>query len=348
MNMKNTLKNSLRLGVTAVTLFLTSCSDNANDILTGDQDAKYEIKVNPTNTNTTERSVDIIANANSLVKVQVNFTGDKKMRRIYMTKNVYSDHSGPQPYEYSLGSKKSDGSIDLDGDDKDTFTYTFDFDTPKEVGDVVQYIIWTTNDRGDFRDVAKRNSIADDAFGTITIKAGANADTTVNGIKSFSTILLEAPLGNGKSKAFLSLFDRKAHKIEDGVEVAALWDFGYYYGKTHKASFASADNYPKDVVDIRSIAKLGNEDTLNKFYFKLSSKSNSDFESVTKKSDLDFITQPTSERVKNLVDGDIVEFVDGYGNKGLIRVTKIVHGDGKDGEIKFDVKVQFNNEPIKG
>lgn len=343
--MRKIFKNSFLLAFVSVSTFLTSCSSgDGNEIFRDNEEVEYNIIVNPNNASTNERSIEIVATPSSLVKVKVNFTGDKKMRRIYMTKNVYSSNQGPQPYEYPLGSKKSDGSIDLDGDDKDTFNYTFNFDAPTNANDVVQYIIWTTNDRGDFRDVSKRNSIANDAFGTVTIKASANADTSVNGVKSFSQVLLAAPLADGSSKTFLSLFDNKTYAINQGVEVAALWDFGYYYGNTGKASFASAANYPTDIVNVPSI---GGTTELNKFYFKKSDKTTTDFDAISKKVDLDFITKPTTERVNNLSENDIIEFVDAYGNKGLIKVVKITGTNGTSGSIKFDVKVQINAEPIK-
>ena len=59
-------------------------------------------------------------------------------------------------------------------------------------------------------------------------------------------------------------------------------------------------------------------------------------------------TAITSERIQGLKVGDVVEFVDQYGNKGLIKVSNISPGFGSDGSITFDVKVQFSALPIKG
>ena len=39
-----------------------------------------------------QRSIEIEAAPNGFVDVEVSFTGDKTMRRVYMTKNVYSDN----------------------------------------------------------------------------------------------------------------------------------------------------------------------------------------------------------------------------------------------------------------
>ncbi|CAA0148961.1 Probable lipoprotein precursor [Tenacibaculum maritimum] len=349
--MKKLLKPLSIVAFIASSLIFTSCTDDGNEIfkdIDDNTDKNYEIIVNPTNAASEERSIDIVAQAGSTVKVKVSFTGDKKMRRIYMTKNVFSSHQGPQPYEYPLGSKKSDGSIDLDGDDKDSFNFTFDFDTPSRADDVVQYVIWTTNDRGDFRDISKRNSIAEDAYGTITIKAGNGAQAS--GFTSFTQTILAAPLADGTSKTFLSLFNEEVYKINDGTETLALWDFGYFYGNTTGASFYSVADFPKvfkkDGAEGLHISEFVGADLaeLNKFYFKIST---ADFDAVASGADLDFIEQPASQRIQRLEVGDVVEFVDQYGNKGLIKVVAINAGAGSAGKITFDVKVQVNAIPVK-
>ena len=40
----------------------------------------------------------------------------------------------------------------------------------------------------------------------------------------------------------------------------------------------------------------------------------------------------------NLEENDIVEFLDQYGNKGLIKITNIIPGNGSNGQITFNVK----------
>lgn len=333
------------------TLALTSCSNENEGVFdpvkpTDPTEKVLELKVNPTNANNAaERNVEAVKAPGGKVTVNANFKGDKKMRRLYMTKNNLSGNEGPQPYEYPLGSKKSDGSINLDGDDKTEFTFQFEFDAPEKSGEVVQYVLWTTNARGDFRDIANSNSIADEAYGTVTIKADKNAVGEGSNFSSFSTVLLASPLADGTSKSFISLFNGKTYAISQGEEYAALWDFGYYYGNTAKASFASAANYPSNIVDVVSIGKT---DDLNNCYFKLSSKSVSDFDAITKASELNFITKSNDERVKGLEIDNIVEFVDAYGNKGLIKVTNIVPGFGTGKKIEFDVKVQLKQVPVKG
>lgn len=346
--MKTIFKPLMKISAIAITLFLASCdNDTANDILRDDDPTvTNEIIVNPTNAASGKRSIEIEAKPGATVKVKTTFTGDKNMYRLYMTKNVLGSAEGAQPFEYpDLGAKKKDGSIDLPKKDKKEFTYTFDFAAPASENEVVQYILWVTKARGDYRDVSNDNAIADDAYGVITIKGNPNASADGASFKSFSTVLLASPLSDGTSKSFISLFDGQTYAISQGEEYAALWDFGYYYGNSAKASFASAANYPSDIVDVVAIGKT---EDLNNCYFKLSSKSTGDFDAVTKASDLDFISKSTNERVKGLKEGDVVEFVDAYGNKGLIKVTKIVPGFGTGKKIEFDVKVQVQQVPVKG
>ncbi|TCI92310.1 hypothetical protein [Tenacibaculum sp. M341] len=354
--MKNFIKSSLLVAFVATSSIFTSCSNNENEGLTPPDPTvggEYQITVNPTNAGSADRSVEIVAAANDLVTVRVNYTGDKKMRRAYITRNDFSNNDGPQAYFYPTAVQKSDGSIDIDGDDKDDFVFDLQFDTPQNINEVVQYIIWTTNDKGDFRDISDSNSIDDDAYGTITIKAGANATGSSTSFKSFSQTILAAPLASGASESFVSLFDEKTHKINEGDETLALWDFGYFYGTSTEASFYSVYDYPK-VFEKNGMGGLHVSEfvgttltELNRCYFKASSKTAADFDAANSASDLEnTLTTADAERVQNLSVGDVVEFLDQYGNKGLIKVTAITPGNGSSGKITFDVKVQVNAIPV--
>ena len=363
--MKTLIKKTFVLPLLTCFVGLMSCG---NDVMTenpeesdvirnGDivdvTETVNQIIVNPTNASSEERSISVTAAPNSTVSVTANFTGDKTMRRVYTTKNTFSDGEGPQPFEFLGGDKKRDGSIDLAGEDKNEFSFTFNFEAPTNTNDVVQYVIWATSGRGDFRDITKRNSIDDvsGAVATITITAGTGANQT--GFRSFTQTILAAPLADGRSNSFVSLFDEKTHKINEGSESLALWDFGYFYGSTRGASFHSVYDYPKvfakdDRTQLHVSEFIGeNIAELNRFYFK---RTTVDFDAVNSFDDLENLTIATtdSERVQNLENGDVVEFLDQYGNKGLIRVTAITPGFGNNGRITFDVKAQFNAVPIKG
>ncbi|WBX73849.1 hypothetical protein PG913_00910 [Tenacibaculum pacificus] len=276
------------------------------------------------------------------------------MKRLYITKNVYGSEQGAIAYDLSTVAAavktKGDGSIDLGTKEGQEFTYKIPFEAPTSTDGVVVYKLWTTRlatlgttSKGDFRDVSKRNAYGDlNAFGTITIKAG-NATATATTIKQFSAVILAAPLANGSSKSFISVYNGETYAINAGLETASFWDFGYYYGNTHKASFASASDFPKAIVDIADKANINiTQEPLNNFYI---AKSTKDFDTVTT-SELETIVTPTSEKVTNLSTGAVLEFEDKNGAKGLIKVTKIEGTDGNSGKIYFDVKIQ-NVEYIK-
>ena len=354
--MKKLLKSSFVLAFVATSLFLTSCTNENEGIFdptdpTPEGPTIYNLIVNPTNTaNTDERNVQATAAAGGTITVNANFTGEKTMRRLYMTKNNFSENLGAQPYEYPLGSKKSDGSINLDGDDKKEFTFQFTFDAPENEGEIVQYVLWTTRERGDFRDISNDNAIADDAYGTITIKAGASATGSSADFRSFTQTILAAPLADGTSKTFVSVYNNETYKISEGEETAALWDFGYLYGTNSKAGFYSASDFPlsgfggKSVEEVSGVSKA----ELNKCYFTLSTKTTAEFDAANNSSDLNnSLSTSSSQRIQNLEVGSVVAFVDQYGNQGLIKVTAIVPGNGTAGRITFNVKVQVNAIPVK-
>jgi hypothetical protein len=338
------LKSIVTLLIIAAFTFSCSSDDNT-DIEGPSEETTYELIVNTTNANNSkERDIQITTDQlNSTVKVNVTFTASNSMKRLYISKNEDGLANEPFKFTNQAVDEKKDGSIDLVSDNKKEFTFNIDFDTPSNLNGTITYVLWATTGRGDFRDVSKRNAIGDFDFGTITIKAGNGA--TGNGVKSFSQTILSAPLADGSSESFISLFNSTIYKINQGEEYAAFWDFGYYYGATGKASLASASNYPmlfdtdNDEIADASVAGISGvaQEELNNFYITTSTI---DFDSITNASDLDEISVPTTERVTNLSVGDILEFVDNYGNKGVIKITEIVEGFGNDGKITFDVKVQ--------
>lgn len=354
--MKNLFKSLfLTLAIAGGTLFTSCDNDSGNDVLRQDPNTgkdpnttkSYAIKVTPENGSTKEREVTIVAEPGKMVEVTTSFTGSKNMYRLYLTKNVYSEGKGAVPYEYELGVKKKDGSIDLQRGDKKEFTFAFNFDAPAKNNDIVEYQLWVTNGRGDFRDVSKRNAIDATALGKVIIKSDENANVKPVTIKEFTAVLLAAPLEDGSSKSFISMFNNTVYSIDQGEEFAALWDLGYYYGKTGKSSLASVKNYPKSVIDVPKISNVA-EANLNEFFIGKSTKTVADFDKIKEGTELNNIVKPTTQSVNGLAKGDVLEFVDAYGNIGLIKVTEVVEGFGTSGKIVFDVKIQVKAEPIKG
>ncbi|UII31536.1 hypothetical protein LVD17_24895 [Fulvivirga ulvae] len=334
--MKKTMKLGFMMTLLSGLMFFASCDDN-DEITPVDPNAEYDaiLRLSEAATgDTTTATVNVDANTQSTIKARVTFLSTSaSMRRLYITQNVGGQ--GDEPFEITANvDKKADGSIDIEAANSNGIVYELTLPVPSGVGSgTVVYELWTTTGRGDYRDQTQRLAVGP---GTITLNyGGANEAAEV---KSFSAKLLDAPLADGSSETFISLLDGQVYKINQGEEYVDFWDFGYYYGATGKASLASTDDYPSSVIDIETIANTS--DALNTAYFALSSKTSADFDAIAVSGDLSFVTKPTSQRINQLAAGNIIEFVDHYGKKGLIRVTEINGTDGSDGYIEIDVKVQ--------
>ena len=162
-------------------------------------------------------------------------------------------------------------------------------------------------------------------------------------VTTYSAKLLAAPLADESSSTFMTFYNNTIHKISDASNTGSSWDFGYYYGATNKASFASVKNYPSDVFNLTAISDANKNEC---FFKKSTSYSVTDFNAITLESELNSISKPTSQTVTQIAVNDIIEFQDELGNKGLIKVTNIVEGDGQSGQIEFDIKIQINNVPV--
>lgn len=357
MNTPTFIKNLSKTAFIASALFFASCTEDntiLEDIGIGNDGT---VTVSATNTaGDSETQYSTTATAGSTVTVSVNFSveeAERNMERLYITKTDFSSLDGPQPYDITLDgtiegiSTKSDGSIDLDDDHKEAFSFSIDFPAPTEADGTVQYVIWATKQRGDFRDLTNDNVYGDDTANYAVITIGEGVSSVYS---EFSTTILAAPLADGTSHTFASAYNGATYAINDGIETAALWDFGYFYGASTEASFYSAADFPKvftvdgvdGVVDVATFLDSDEVSTsdLNNCYFALSTLTADEFDAIDSNEDLDTISTPTDENVKGLSVGDVVEFVDQYGNKGLIKVTALTNGFGSDGKITFDIKVQ--------
>ncbi|MBN2165236.1 MAG: hypothetical protein JW717_03065 [Marinilabiliaceae bacterium] len=280
--------------------------------------------------------------------VTVNFTStDTKMRRLYMTQNIAD--AGFEKYELSIDGldKKGDGSIDLSSGEGYNFTFKIPFPVLSDMTEgTIVYQLWATSGRGDYRDV--ENSLVAGPGKVIINYGGSNPANSL--VKEYTAKILAAPLGDGSSETFISLIDGKLYRINQGEEYAAYWDFGYYYGASgniagHGSSLASTSSYEAtfqvnvgtSIVDVDGIA--GTSD-LNNCYFALSAMTVADFDAVENSNDLDNITTPSEQSINSLEIGDIIEFVDNYGNKGLIKVVNIVGTYNSGDYIELDIKVQ--------
>lgn len=314
-------------------LFFASCDDN-EEIIPTDPDAEYDAVLELTEGGGDENAeVTVDANTQGNIKALVSFTStDETMRRLYITQNVGGQ--GAEPFELTANiDKKADGSIDVGTENNNAIEYELTLPVPSGVDGTVVYTLWTTSGRGDYRDMEQRLAVG---VGTITINyGGSNASAEV---KAYTAKLLAAPLADGTSETFISLLDGQVYTIDQGEEFVDFWDFGYYYGASNNASLASTSDYPSAIINIPEIANTS--DPLNNTFFAKSTKTSADFDAVTASGDLDFITEPESETVTGLEADQIIEFVDDYGKKGLIRVVQVVGTDGADDYIEIDIKVQ--------
>lgn len=340
----NRMKNLTWIMLIGLLVFTVSCDDTDGliDDIIGDED--IELLVDDKVSKSVEVFVSDLEDGATSFSARVKFTSsDESMRRLYITENYFG--AGEEPYEIQGVANldtKADGSIDLESNYKDEF----DFEIPFEVynttttGQVV-YTLWATSGRGDFRDTDKRLTVG---LGTITVDYGGNNPAT--DVKEYTTKLFYAPLGDGSSETFISMFDGELYQISEGEEYAAFWDFGYYYGASAKASFASTADYPSlfdhddddntALVDVATLVGI-EEEELNEVFFQLSEM---DFASVSKSSDLSDIVASTEQRITDLAADDVVEFVDSYGKKGLIQVVEVQGTFNQGDYIKVNIKVQ--------
>ncbi len=359
--MQNSLNFSLI--ILALTFFITACSADEGSVFETPQDTDQDgMDETPGVATIIFNEADpskniLIAEANgevgSKVQGRVIFTSSATTQcRLYITQNIAG--AGDMPFnDFDLGDTdltkvlKADGSIDLDGANKKEIDFTFELPVPDVVNGLIVYSFWTTKGKGDFRDPTKRIALG---VGTITVKVGVGTNPFAT-VRKFEGIKLFAPDQFGKTESFFSLLNETVYKINQGPEFRAFWDFGYYYGASGSsanddASFASTKTYDAAFgFDVEGLKPSDTEEdmieeTLNEMFFAMSSKSATDFDSIALASDLDGITKSSDQKITNLMISDVVEFVDNYGKKGLIKITAIQAGFGNEDFIEFDVKIQ--------
>jgi len=282
------------------------------------------------------------------VEVKISFKSEETpLRRLYITENIAG--AGATPYVLTIEhDSKADGSIDLETKYKKGFDFVFKMKAP-ELGEgvengTVEYKFWATTKRGDFRDSDKNKMLE---IGTITFTYGTKENTAK--VKEYlTTIKLDAPLADLSSETFISLFDGKTYKISEGVEFAAFWDFGFFYGTTNKTCLYSTHSYPFSIfkdTKIKPIIEQINADIItgdiNKTFFKISEHNSEFFDTITVENleDID-VDNITGNMIKNLQVNDIIEFKDAYSKAGFIKVMEINPSAGSKGYIKINIKMQ--------
>lgn len=360
--MKKKLKSSLKYGflVFTMALFVTSCSSDDGSVFdtvpkdeTGDDDDDDDDPVvatlvfSETDASNNVSSATASGAVGTTVPGRVIFTSDAtSQKRMYITQNISGQ--GDMPFNsFDLGDTdltkvlKADGSIDLDGSNKKEIDFTFELPVPDIDNGQITYTFWTTKGKGDFRDIEKRLALG---AGTITVTVGTGTNPTAE-VRNFTDIKLFAPAADGNTKSFFSLLNEEVYRIDQGPEFRAFWDFGYYY-KNSQASFASTANYDDAFgFPVEGLEPGADEDdvegeTLNQAFFAISSLDATGFDGVLLAGDLNNIAQSDSENISGLEVGQVIEFVDNYGKKGLIKITNIEAGFDNDDFIQFDVKIE--------
>ncbi len=328
------------LSLTVVGMLAAACDDN--DEITADPNAEFDVVLDvPAETN---ENVQVTAGQEDIL-AKVHFTAsDDRMKRLYITRNVGG--AGEEIFvPQEAVDDKPDGSIDLARKTGTEFDFQFELPVPDGItqGTVV-YKFWTTTGVGDFRDQTKRLAVGP---GTITLVFGGNNATAE--VNTFNDITLSAPLGDGTSKTFVSLLENKAnangqvYTISQGIEYVSYWDFGYVYlmGEDKHATLTSTNEYRIDVVNIPTLTGV-TKDELNKAYFAATDWTSVQFDAVKATTELNSVavSSASPQTISFLEVGDVVAFQTQYGKKGLIRVDAITPGNGTNGSIKFDIKVQ--------
>ena len=342
---------SLMIAALVMGLSFNSCEEDESLLATDDEDEENKISVTEgalgDSASTTVYVSDLEEGAEE-VDVTVKFSSEEgKMRRLYMTKEVPG--GGSQKYELDIEGleKKGDGSVDLSGaSEKYGFTFSIPFPISDEIiGGEVTFKVWATSGRGDYRDSEKRLVAGP---GTITINYGGDNPDNVE-VAEYTAKLLAAPLADGTSETFISVMDGKIYPLSDGEEYAAFWDFGYYWLNSDEASLASSYDYPAlfdhdgdEGTPLVAIAELTGtpQEELNKCYFAESSFTEDDFDAITTSDELSdlAVSSSDSQDINHVEVGQVIEFEDDYGKKGLIKVLSIETG--YVGEIEIDIKVQ--------
>ena len=342
--MKNQLKILLNLALVFAVIFLASCGDDNEVLTTIDPEDTYAAEIALTESSGNQTQTVFISDLEEgATSFEVLFTfesADKKMRRMYMTENLVG--AGDEPYELNVSGidKKSDGSLDFASNDGDSIALLLPFQVLSGISEgTVTYQIWTTSGRGDYRDTD--NSLAVGVANLIVNYGGSNPATAV---KSYSAKILAAPRADLASTSFISLLDGNTYKISEGDEYAAFWDFGYYYAGDDNASLASTNVYDTAFPFLED-GVFSTEETYNSVYFAMSTATAEDFAAITNASGLSSISKSADEKITNLATGDMIEFVDNYGKKGMIEVVEVnlgASGNGYDSDafININVKVQ--------
>lgn len=170
---------------------------------------------------------------------------------------------------------------------------------------------------------------------TFTVTVGSD-------IKSFTSVLLYAPLSNNTSKTFMSLANGTTYTFTEASSNSGAIDLGYFYGNSSLASFAAPSDYLTTAYDLSSWA------TKNATLFR---KTTADFSATSTSAALTAAydagtpasdgTNPSggATRIYQLADDQVIAFKTAGNKIGLARVLNRT-GASPNVNITIAVKVQ--------
>lgn len=314
-------------------LFIASCDNNDEIIVDPNTQFDAILEVNEAGPANPDVTVSVNAITQSEIEAKVSFMSTTSMKRLYITQNIKGQGETKFVPTENVD-LKDDGAVDLTGKNDKDFEFQFTLPVPSGLGTdgTVVYKFWVSSGNGDFRDVEQRLI---GTPGTITLKSGTSINPEAD-VKFFNNVKLFTPTADAESLSFVSVLDGTVYKIKQGEEYITFWDFGYINLVDGGPALHATSSYPEEAIP--SLANL--EEEKNIVYFKNSTKTTADFDAITKSGELNFITTPDETFVKSLITGDVVEFVDQYGKKGMIKVIEATAGNESNKFISIAIKVQ--------
>ena len=186
----------------------------------------------------------------------------------------------------------------------------------------------------------------------LTAKDVVTVDIVSPAARTYTAILLAAPLGTKDSDTFFSTNTGLVYSMNDinntSDPLSANIDFGYFYGASTGATLSDPASYPFAYGQ----SAWG---TLNSTTFRRTDLDASAFAEVTNFAAIEAAFEAATAADSDpgiesgLVAGEVLAFAtdadkDGGSKKGLILVNSIVAGDGETGQISIEVIIQEDAE----
>ncbi len=336
---KNYLSAIVLVGVA---LFTISCDDN--DEIAVDPNAEFDVVLEVDQADASVNENFEVDETTGSIEAKVVFTSTDAMRRLYITKNIQG--AGEELFEPTKNiDLKADGSVDRTGKNDKDFEFAFTLPVPSDISiGTVVYKFWTTSGNGDFRDIEQRLVAGP---GTITLVYGGTNPAA--DVKTYENLNLSAPSDDGTSESFVSVLNGEVYSIEPNIanytqddvnEYISFWDFGYINKTVGGPTLHSTSTYP--TIAFTNFPEFNaSTEAKNTCFFRTSTKTVAEFDAISVSSDLNFITKPADQFVSNLEANKVIEFVDQYGKKGMIKVLQAVPGNTPGTNfVRITIKVQ--------